>query len=514
MNPKARFLTLGVSALCSVLAPACQNGNAPLSPFVPAAVAADPGAGAWRMIVLAGPEQIAVPAPAAVTSAEYRAEISEIVSLQRQLTDRQRDAVQYWSGGGVMRWNEILRELVARYSLPPAPRADGTYVFPDAANPFSDPQFPFANPPYAARAYSYVSVAQFDALKAAWHYKYQYLRPSPARVDSAVTALVASDLPAYPSEDAVLSGVSEVLLRALFPAAVDEISARAAEQREAAVWSGRAAPSDVAAGVALGRAVATAALARAGSDGMRNAIGTPAQWQALADRTRATGELPWLSQDSPSRPPMLPFFGQVRGWMMSPAEFTSERPPAPPSTSSAQMQQEVAEVRSTVDNLTRDQLAIVHKWADGGGTYTPPGHWNHIAADYLQTAGYSEVRTARVFALVNMAMHDAAVGCWEAKYFYFNPRPSQLDPAIKTATGLPNFPAYTSGHSTFSAAAATVLSYVFPERTSELEAMKNEAGISRLYGGIHFRSDIEAGKDHGHRIGGYTVRFARQDGAR
>ena len=173
-----------------------------------------------------------------------------------------------------------------------------------------------------------MSVAQYDALKAAWFYKYQYHRPAPSQVDSAVNALVpAGDLPAYPSEDAVLSGVSETLLRALFPAAVEEIAAKAAEQRNAALWSGRAAPSDIAAGLALGRGVAAAALARAGTDGMRNAVGTPAQWQALADRgARRAARSPWHSLENPPRPPMLPFFGQVRGWMMTPADFVDRAP--------------------------------------------------------------------------------------------------------------------------------------------------------------------------------------------
>ena len=57
----------------------------------------------------------------------------------------------------MLRWNEIMRELVARYNLPPAPRATAPIPFPDAENPFADPQFPFSNPPYAARAYSYVA---------------------------------------------------------------------------------------------------------------------------------------------------------------------------------------------------------------------------------------------------------------------------------------------------------------------------------------------------------------------
>lgn len=514
-TPILRRLRPVVLSLAALAASAC--GNAVTTPDTPVVrpATADADAGSWRMVLLSSPTQIDVPAPEPATSESYRAELAAIVAAQRQLTDEQREIIRYWSAGGVLRWNEILRELVARFNLPPAPRPDGTYPLPNAAAPFDDPQFPFSNPPYAARAYGYVSVAQFEALKAAWHYKYRYRRPAPSQVDSTVNAIVAaSDLPAYPSEDAVLSGVSEALLRALFPAAVQEIAARAAEQRNAALWSGRAAPSDISAGLALGQAVATATLARAGVDGMRNAVGTAAQWQLLADNAAARRELSWRSLEQPPRPPMLPFFGQVRGWMMTPTDFTNERPPAPPSTSSALMQQELAEVRRTVDNLTRDQIAIVYRWADGVATYTPPGHWNHIAADYLQAAGYSEVRTARVFALLNMAMHDAAIGCWEAKFFYFNPRPSQLDPGLKTPTGVPNFPAYTSGHSTFSAAATEVLTHLFPARTAELAAMRDEAAISRLYGGIHFRADIEAGKDHGRRIGGYTVRFAAQDGAR
>ena len=149
----------------------------------------------------------------------------------------------------------------------------------------------------------------------------------------------------------------------------------------------------------------------------------------------------------------------------------------------------------------------------GAGTYAPPGHWNDLAAEYIRDARQSEVRAARTFALLNMAMHDAAVGCWGVKFLYFNPRPEQLDPSIKTVIGLPNFPAYPSGHSTYSSAAAVVLSYLFPPAASQFDAMKEEASISRLYGGIHYRSDIERGKEHGARIGGYAVRFAQQDGA-
>jgi membrane-associated phospholipid phosphatase len=184
-----------------------------------------------------------------------------------------------------------------------------------------------------------------------------------------------------------------------------------------------------------------------------------------------------------------------------------------PSTSSTQMQTELTEVRNTVNNLTRDQLATVYKWADGVSTVTPPGHWNAIAAPYVSAANYSEVRAARAFALLNMAMHDAVVGCWDTKYTYFNPRPSQLDPSIKVMTGLPNFPSYVSGHSDFSAAGADVLSYLFPQSGTYFDSQKKEAAMSRLYAGIHYRSDIEVGLAHGQRIGEYTVNFAKADGA-
>jgi hypothetical protein len=513
---RRQLSALGVLSSTSALVfSACDNAVAPsqhLPPLQPASL--DAAAGSWRMILLTGPTQFTVAAPNAAGSAAYAGEVAAVKSAQANITGPQRLSVEYWSGGGVMRWNEITRGLVARFNLPPAPAVDGTYPIPDAENPYGDPNFPFANPAYAARAFSYVSAAQADAMKAAWYWKFQYDRLSPAKNDPSVRALVPiSDLPSYPSEDAVLSGVTAELLKLFFPAAVDDITRHAAEQRTAAFLSGKATASDIAAGLALGRQVAAIYAARAANDGMKFAGGTPGQWKAFADSARARGEIAWVSQEQPARPPMLPYFGRVQTWMMTPADLDASRPPAPPSTSSAQMQQELAEVKHAVDHLTREQLAIALKWNDGAGTYTPPGHWNTIAADYVRDANMSEVRAARTFALLNMAMHDAAVGCWDAKFHYYNPRPSQLDPTIKTPIGLPNFPSFSSGHSTFSAAADVVLSYIFPAGASSLDAMRNEAAISRLYGGIHYRSDIEKGKAHGQAIGGFTQRWAEQDGS-
>jgi hypothetical protein len=516
--PSMRASRIAVLAAVAIAVPvaSCDKSivepGASLPPIEAANV--DAGAGSWKMIVLTGPDQVVVPDPAPVTSAAYLAELQAVKNAQANMTDAQRAAVSYWTGAGVMRWNEIERELVARYNLPPAPRADGSYPLPDAENPFSDPVFPFANPPYAARAYSYVSVAQYEALKAAWYWKFRFNRLSPARNDPGVATVVAANaLPSYPSEDAVISGVTAEMLKLLFPASLEEITRKAAEQREAAILSGRATASDVAAGLALGKSIAALVINRARADGMGAAAGNPTMWKSLSDAATAKGEIAWQSLETPIRPPMLMNFGSVKAWTMTPAEVVSLEPGPPPSTSSAEMKADLAAVKDATDNLTREHMAIALKWNDGAGTATPPGHWNAIASDYVRDARMSEVRAARVFALLNMAMHDVAVGCWDTKMKNFNPRPSQLDPSIRTMIGLPNFPAFPSGHSTFSAAAATTLGAIFPQAASTFNAMADEAGLSRLYGGIHYPSDIREGKAHGTRIGAWVLNYFKADGA-
>jgi membrane-associated phospholipid phosphatase len=112
-----------------------------------------------------------------------------------------------------------------------------------------------------------------------------------------------------------------------------------------------------------------------------------------------------------------------------------------------------------------------------------------------------------------MALMDAGIVCWDTKYFYFNPRPTQIDGSIKTTTGIPNFPAYISGHSTFSGAAATVLGHIIPEKATQYTAMAAEASMSRIYGGIHYRTDCSTGLVVGKNIGNYAVQRATTDGA-
>lgn len=475
----------------------------------------DGNAGTWKPILLTSANEFACPAPIATTSPDYVIQLNEIKSFQNEITREERNLVEYWGAGAVLRWNEIMRELVALHNLPPYQNPDGTYPAPSPNNPLAYPTFPFANPPYAARAYAYLSASQYDALVAAYYYKQLYNRTAPFNVDANIqTLLPKSTLPSYPSEDAVVLGVSVEMLKLLFPGDQDYINQRAEEHRRARLIAGANVRSDLDAGEALGKLVAAKFVARARGDRAGVAGGNAILWAKLKNDCIARGEIPWISQESPERPPMLPAFGAVRTFLFdSLTMVTSIRPGPPPSTGSQQFKNELEEVYRFSKDLTREQLRISIFWADGLRTYTPPGHWNYIAAGDFASEHFSEPRWARNMALLNMSMMDAAVVCWDAKFTYFNPRPSQMDNRIKTPIGLPNFPSYISGHSTFSGAAATVLGYIIPSKAQQYTNWALEASVSRMYGAIHYRSDCEVGITTGNKVGTYAVNRGHTDGA-
>ncbi|MFV8464140.1 phosphatase PAP2 family protein [Flavobacterium sp. LB1P62] len=471
-------------------------------------------AGTWKTFLLTTPNEFPLDAPVATNTPAFTREINEIKSYQVNISEDQKRIIKYWSAGGVLRWNEIMRTLVARHNRPPYQNEDGTYPAPSAANPFANPQFPFSNPPYAARAYAYVSAAQYDAMVATWYYKKLYNRAAPFTVEATLQVLIPkSAMPSYPSEDGVLSGVTVELLKLLFPTEIAYIIEKAEEQKLYRIISGANVRSDVEAGIILGRKIAAKFIARASTDGAGAAIGNQALWTQLETQTTATGETPWLSLDLPARPPMLPLFGKVKSFLMTPEMVVANRPVPPPSTKSEQFAKELAEIKNYGTNPSRKNMEIVTFWADGVGTYTPPGHWNAIASESFVEQNYSEVRWARNMALLNIAMMDAAISCWDAKYFYFNPRPCQMDASIKTLTGVPNFPAYVSGHSTFSGAACVVLSHFIPAKSQSFINMAKEASDSRMFGCIHYRSDCEKGLELGEKVGEFAVARAAIDGA-
>ncbi len=511
------FYSFSVLIGLSVLITSCQkevsNRTANLPATLP--VNQDLNAGSWQLVLMSRPDSFVVNAPVPTTSPLYTADLFEIKALQKNLTGDQENSIKYWAAGGVLRWNEILRGLVAKYNLPPKANSDTSYPIPSANNPLAYPLFPFTNPPYAARAYGYVAAAQYDALVACWYYKTKYNRAAPYNVDSTVAAkfINKSNLPSYPSETAVLAGVNAEMMKLLFPGEIANIQAKAVEAEQAAIMSGAASRADITAGEALGRQVAELFIARARGDNAGKAVGTPADWANFITIQTNQGLTPWYSLETPKRPPMLPLFYKVKPFLFDSATVVSLRPDPPPPVGSDKMNTDIAEVKNYIDNPTRENIHIVQFWADGVGTYTPPGHWNAIAAEDFAKQNYSEVRFARNMALLNMTEMDAAIVCWDIKYHFFNPRPTQLDPSIKTLTGIPNFPAYVSGHSTFSGAAATILGYLLPENAAKYSAMAQEAGLSRLVGGIHYRIDCEAGLAVGNKVGNFAVLRAQNDGA-
>jgi hypothetical protein len=474
----------------------------------------DINAGDWKTILLNTNEDVSVAVPIPITDPLYVGELNEIKGLQQNITSDQQKDINYWAAGGVLRWNEIMRELVAKYNLPPYQNADGTYSIPSGANPFAYPLFPFANPPYAARAYAYIAAAQYDALVAAWHYKKMYNRLAPYKNGTGINAMLPiTDLPSYPSESSVIAGVSAEMMKFLFPTEIANIEQKTANHELSMMRAGTATRSDIQAGEALGRAVAQKFILKARSDKAGLAVGNPIQWTKLQSDCIASGRTPWISLESPKRPPMLPFFGDVVPIVMPQTALMALLPPPPPLVGSPKFIKETTEILNFCKAHNRENIRITDFWADGVGTSTPPGHWNAIGASDFIKQNLSEVKWSRNMALLNLSLMDAAIICWKTKSVYYSPRPSQVNPEIKTFTGLPNFPAYISGHSTFSGAAASILSYLTPSRANDYAAMATEASNSRMVSGIHFRSDCQGGLDVGKKVGEYYIARAKVDGA-
>lgn len=222
-------------------------------------------------------------------------------------------------------------------------------------------------------------------------------------------------------------------------------------------------------------------------------VGTQAANAILAMRANDGSSLTssYQSQNAPGRwqptspdfaPPTLPQWPQVTPFVMD--SDSTFRPAPPPALNSPEYAAAVDEVMSlgssTNSTRTVDQGAIAKFWADGGGTVTPPGHWNSIAIDMVLTRPQSLVDKAHTMALLNLALADAGIAAWDAKYAYDLWRPidaireAETDGNVGTDADLnwkpllntPSFPSYVSGHSTFSSAAATVLSEIYGEQVA------------------------------------------------
>lgn len=472
-------------------------------------------AGNWKPYLPIDSNKTAVPTPDAAGSAAYLTELDNLRSDMAAATAEEKELARWWGSNGVLRWHEIARELAANYNVPPNYNADGTYPAPDPSNPTAYPRVPFANPPVASRMFALLAVAQYDALVACWHRKFQHNRLAPYRNATDIQPLIPSnDLPSYPSEDAVVAAASREILKFIFPGEVANVTGKAEEHKKSRLWAGANVQSDLSAGDSLGRIIALNVInewAKKDRMGMAN---NQAGFQAQRDSATARGfTTQWHSLDLPVRPPMLPAFGNVKAWNFDDATKAAIRPAAPPQPGSAAFESALEELRGFSKNRTREQQRITTFWSDGVGTYTPPGHWNRRAANLIYENQFNEIRAARAMALVQTAIVDAGIVCWETKYYYLLPRPTEADPNITTGTGIPNFPAFASGHSTFSGAAAEVLSYLFPSNATELQAWAKEAADSRIYGCIHYRFDSEIGLEHGKKVGEFAIVRGRNDGS-
>jgi membrane-associated phospholipid phosphatase len=254
-------------------------------------------------------------------------------------------------------------------------------------------------------------------------------------------------------------------------------------------------------GVAIGRAAGNIM-----SDWAKN-DGYSLQWNE--SMRNAPGDGIW--QGIPGTPPSGYQYPTVKPYFLT--SQNQFRAPAPPAYLSARFNTDLAEVRAISQSRTAEQIRIANAWNLAAGTITTLGHWNEQAALYIDEQQFDERAASHLFALMDAAVLDATIGCWETKFLYLMLRPTMADSKnITTVYTLPNHPSYPSGHSCLSSAAATVLSQYFPAHAAQLQADVVEAGLSRIYGGIHYRFDIEAGQALGRSTAEWAMDYDRRFG--
>jgi hypothetical protein len=224
---------------------------------------------------------------------------------------------------------------------------------------------------------------------------------------------------------------------------------------------------------------------------------------------------------APGQPALQPYWGTtVQTFALSSgAECDPGGPPAYSEDPASEFYEEANEVYESVNNLTPDQLTIARFWADGPGTISGPGHSLAIVNQVLVQERANLEVAAETYARVGIANADAVTAVWWAKYHYNLIRPvtyinTVIDASWTTVLPTPPFPEYTSAHSGQSAATATSLEYLFgnhvafvdhahdgdgfaPRPFDRIYAAAEEAGVSRIYGGIHFRSANLEGQAQG-----------------
>jgi hypothetical protein len=438
----------------------------------------------------------------------YDSEWADVRKAQAQISPEQEAHKKFWSRDFLLHLNQLTRDWVAAHNVPPRVLPDSSgYPVPNSQNPTALPRYPFANPPVASRVFAYISVAQHDALLVALHYKEKWGNGLATAKDASLKAESGLKKATYPAEEAAVLMSTINLLQAFFPAEKQAIEEKGTSVRLTLLQSGRYVLSDIIAGESIGRQVAEKVWAYAQADGMMEAQNRPFDLATTLKKRPNLGTLVWQSRQKPARPSIEPHFGTVRTWLFE--QVAAMRPSSPPSVDSKEMATEIQTVKDYMERVNKPVMTTISEWADPEFTATPIGHWNRIAGDLIvgSELGLKNdlLAQATIFAHLNIALMDAAIVCWEAKHYYYYPRPSQIDPSIIPLIPLPNFPSYPSGHSTFSGAGATVLAHFFPNAAQNLWKMAETASESRIYAGLHFKMDCTAGMDIGKKIGQLAV---------
>jgi membrane-associated phospholipid phosphatase len=346
--------------------------------------------------------------------------------------------------------------------------------------------------PLFTRGMALVSVAIYDATVAAWDSKYAFSRSCPSTMDATIKPLVViPNDPCYPSEHAVAAGAASVVMGYLFPTMAETYTDLAEEAARSRVFAGAAFPSDVNAGLQLGRQVGQLVVAYAIADG---------------SSTPFTGSFPASPGVWSSATPVTPLAGTWTPWVMTSGnEF---RLPAPPAATSSAYQAQVATVKNFMRTNTTNhsawfwQPSFITPWLD---TVNSEIFQNHL--------DNNPPRAARVYALEAVAQHDATIACWDTKFAYLEMRPPMADSTITPVFALPQHPGFPSGHACASGATAAVMSYLFPSDAPSFAAMSLDAGNSTFYAAIHTMFDVSQGFSLGQQTGQLVVQHAQTDGA-
>jgi hypothetical protein len=259
------------------------------------------------------------------------------------------------------------------------------------------------------------------------------------------------------------------------------VAALAQEAGQARLVAGANYRSDVTAGLALGAAVGEKAVARAKADGFD---------------TKWTGSVPtgpgyWIQPQGVE--PIAVTASSWKPWMMtSSSQFRSAPPPA---FGSPEFKAGLDELKRINISLSPTERATAVWW----GTMSA-GHWQRVAHDLIARDKLSTPRAARILSFLNAALQDASIACFEAKYTYWTIRPYQADPTILPLIAEPSHPSYPAGAGCAWGAAGEVLAYYFPQDAARLHTMQQEAVTSRIFAGIHFRFDLEAGMEIARRV--------------